>query len=102
MFEKNSAFDGATLFTTVRLVDDDTVLHTRNQRTGTDYKMLIKKTADIYPTADTFEIERLVSMEDEEGMIQRLPRENIEGQQPRRLKDKKNDFIRLLNIVFKK
>jgi hypothetical protein len=102
LFERNSAFDGSTLFTTVRLPDDDTTLIAKNKRTETDYKMMIKKTADIYPTADNFQIERFISMEDEEVMIQRPPRETREGEQPRRLKDKKNDFIRLLNIVFKK
>ena len=90
------------MFTTVKLPDDETTLYTSNKRTGTDYKIIIKKTADIYPTAECFEIERLVSMEDEEVMIKRPPREQDECQIPRKLKDKKNDFIRLLNIVFKK
>ena len=64
--------------------------------------MIIKKTADIYPTQENFQIERVVSMEEEESQMQRPPTDPIEGQQPRRLKDKQNDFVRLLNIVFRK
>ena len=72
----------------------------KNTRDGTDYKLIIKKTADIFPTAESFEINRIIPMEEEEEMMARTP--PPPGQQPRKLRDKSNDFIRLLNIVFKK
>lgn len=79
LFPNNTAFDGSTLFTTTRLPDDLTITDGINARDGTKYKISIKKVADIFPTTDNFEIQAL---------------ENTGNN--------RNDFIRMLNVIFKK
>ncbi len=96
----NNAFDGSTLFTTTKLLEEVTTITATTKRDNMEVRIIIKKTADIYPSADSFEIDRYVSMEEEEQM-QNWPAPEP-GAPPRRRKDKTNDFIRLLNVVFKK
>jgi hypothetical protein len=91
---KNSVFDGSTLFTTMKFNRKITTLTSVNPSTKIEYKIIIKKTADIYPSSEKFEIDAT-----REGMslVQ------IEAETARKSKkERTTDFIRFLNLIFKK
>ncbi len=85
IFPKHTAFDGSTLFTTVKLVDDETIVNAVSKRDNNPIKIIIKKTADIYPTSDNFEINQYISIGEEEKLQKRRP--HIEGEFKPRIKD---------------
>ena len=91
---KNSVFDGTTLFTTMKFVKTVTILSSVNPSDKTEYKIIIKRTADIYPSNEKFEIDTI-----KEGMSLVKIGDERTGK-PK--KDRSNDFIRFLNLIFKK
>jgi hypothetical protein len=97
---KNSVFDGSTLFTTMKFNRKITTLTSVNPSTKIEYKIIIKKTADIYPSSEKFEIEEMIddmsSMQmNEYKSVDEMARKSIRS-------DRTKDFIRFLNLVFKK
>jgi hypothetical protein len=99
LFPGGSAFDGSTLFSTSKLVDDTTVkiIPLKND---IQCRVTFLKVAIIYPTETNLEFDRLISIEEEHKI--RLSARKVEGDEPIISRDKRNDFIRMLNIVFKK
>lgn len=86
-----SAFDGSTLFTLKELTKDEVNVKVTNKRDERAYELSIKKVADIYPTPERFLINQIA------------PNELYEVENPDRpKKDKTTDFLRFLNLIFKK
>ena len=97
---KNSVFDGSTLFTTLKFDKTVTTLSSVNPFDKTAYKMIIKKTADIYPSNGKFEIDTLQKAM---SSVKIDKDQDISDHEITKNKDEiTTDFIRFLNLIFKK